>query len=484
MSAVVKRIKNYVGGKLHSSPTAETDRIINPWTEQVAYEVELATPEFLDTVLTTARSSFEEHRSLPAHQRAEWLHAAADAITQGSEELAELLIESIGKPRKAALVEVRRSAAVFRLVAEELTRLGGETLPLDALPGVSDVFSFTTREPFGVAALITPFNAPLNLLSQKLAPAIAMGNAVIIKPSTEGAAVTEKLITIIADHFPSGIINVISGDHEIVRQLVSSARVAVVSLTGGPVAGKAVLGAAGIKPVYLELGSNSPNIVLDDADLNDAATKISRAAFEASGQQCISAQRILVQESVWEQFLDLLGSATRNLVPGDPADAKTDLGPVVHARAARRHRELIASAQADGAELVVDGRSIDPNRPLLLGPTLIAKAGLDSAIMREEAFGPIAVVEPVADLDEAIAVANETAGLLQAACFTNDLSRSLEAARKIQAGSVWINEATRTRYDTYPFGGTGESGLGREGIRYAMEGFSQLKHIGIRAKQS
>jgi acyl-CoA reductase-like NAD-dependent aldehyde dehydrogenase len=265
---------------------------------------------------------------------------------------------------------------------------------------------------------------------------------------------------------------------------VASPRVSVVSLTGGIVAGKAVLQSAGIKPVHLELGSNSPNIVLDDADLAVAAAKISRAAFEASGQQCISAQRILVQETVWDEFLAALKAATLELVAGDPSDASTDLGPVVHARAAKRHRELIAAAEASGAELVVDGRDADADHPLLLGPTLIAKAGLDSAVMCEEAFGPIAVVEPVASLEEAITIANSTGGLLQSACFTNDLSRSLQAVRGIEAGSVWINEATRTRYDIYPFGGTGESGLGREGIRYAMEGFSQLKHVGIRAGRS
>jgi acyl-CoA reductase-like NAD-dependent aldehyde dehydrogenase len=484
MSTASSRIAHSVGGERLSDSDSATDHIVNPWTGAVAYEVERGSADVIDGAIDAAFESFAANRRRPAHERAEWLRDAADAMMQAREDLTELLIETIGKPRKAASAEVARSAAVFRLAAEELTRLGGETLPLDALPGVDDVLSFTLRSPFGVAALITPFNAPLNLLSQKLAPAIAMGNAVVIKPSVEGAAVTARLIDAISDVFPVGLINVVSGNHEMVHRLVSSPRVTVVSLTGGIVAGKAVLASAGIKPVHLELGSNSPNIVLDDADLAAAATKISRAAFEASGQQCISAQRILVQETVVDEFLAALKAATLDLVVGDPSEASTDLGPVVHERAATRHRELIAAAEESGAQLVVDGRNIDPNHPLLLGPTLISGAGLDSAVMCEEAFGPIAVVEPVASLEDAIEIANSAGGLLQAACFTNDLSRSLRAVRDIEAGSVWINEATRTRYDIYPFGGTGESGLGREGIRYAMEGFSQLKHVGIKSGRS
>lgn len=478
------RIGFHIGGAPESDAAAQIRSIINPWTGGVAYDVEHVNEATLERAVATAHEAYVANRSRAAHERATWLRDAADAMLEVRGELTDILIETIGKPRKAANAEVGRSAAVLRLVAEELVRFGGETLPLDAIPGVSDVLSLTLREPFGVAALIAPFNAPLNLLTQKLAPAVAMGNAVVIKPSLEGAAVTDRYIAAIASAFPAGIVNVIGADHDAVHSLVSDPRVAVVSLTGGPVAGKAVLASAGLKPVHLELGSNSPNIVLDDADLDVAAEKISRAAFEASGQQCISAQRILVQKSVWEPFVEKMTAATRNLVIGDPADAATDVGPVVHERAATGHRRIIESSIASGATVLVDGRNVDPERPLLLGPTLLADAGTDSAVMCEEAFGPIAVVEPVDDLDEAIAIANSTGGLLQAACFTNDLTRSMRAARGIAAGSVWINEATRTRYDVYPFGGTGESGLGREGIRYAMEGFSQLKHVGIRAGRS
>lgn len=478
------RIGFHIGGAKTSDASATVRNIINPWTGGVAYEVEHADEATLEAAIAAAREAYVANRARPAHERAKWLRDAADAMLAVREELTDILVETIGKPRKAANVEVGRSAAVLRLVAEELVRFGGETLPLDAIPGVSDVLSLTLREPFGVAALVAPFNAPLNLLTQKLAPAIAMGNSVVIKPSLEGAAVTDRYITAIADVFPAGMINVIGAGHDIVHRLVSDDRIAVVSLTGGPVAGRAILSAAGLKPVHLELGSNSPNIVLDDADLNTAAEKISRAAFEASGQQCISAQRILVQRSIWEPFVERITAATRNLVVGDPSDSATDVGPVVHERAAAGHHRIIESSVAAGATLLVDGRNVDPERPLLLGPTLLAEAGVDSAVMCEEAFGPIAVVEPVDDLDEAIAIANSTGGLLQAACFTNDLTRSIRAARGIEAGSVWINEATRTRYDVYPFGGTGESGLGREGIRYAMEGFSQLKHVGIRAGRS
>jgi acyl-CoA reductase-like NAD-dependent aldehyde dehydrogenase len=455
----------------------------SPWDPDDVFDVAVANDDLVDEAVVTAAQAFERERATPAHARRAWLDAAADAVDSDAAALVDLLVRSIGKPRRAAEFEARRAAAFLRLCGEELGRSRGETLPADALPGVRDVWSFTTREPRGVAALITPFNAPLNLLAHKLGPAIAVGNAAVVKPSVEGAAVTERFIDLIGSVLPSGLLNMVNGGAEIARSLVAHDEVAVVSLTGGAVAGKSVLAAAGVKPVLLELGSNSPNIVLADADLAHAAAKVGRAAFEAAGQQCISAQRVLVERDVFDEFLLLFVNEARRLVTGDPAAAATDIGPVIHDRARARIESLIERTVAAGARAALDGRGADSQHPLVIGPTILVDPADNAEVMTEEVFGPVAAVSGVDDLDYAIGVANDAPGLLQAACFTTNLRSAFHAAGTLRAGSVWINEATRARLDTYPFGGTGRSGIGREGVRYAMDEMSQLKHVGIRLAQ-
>jgi glyceraldehyde-3-phosphate dehydrogenase (NADP+) len=252
--------------------------------------------------------------------------------------------------------------------------------------------------------------------------------------------------------------------------------VRAVSLTGGVAAGEAVLAAAGIKPTLLELGSNAPNIVCADADLGDAATRIAVAAFGASGQQCISAQRVIVERAVLEPFLELFVAAASALTVGDPSDRATDLGPVVNERARQRVQTHVDDAVARGASLALDGRG----DTLMLGPSIVVDPPPDAMLMREEVFGPVAAVVGARDFDHAIELANDSELGLQAACFTSSLANAMRAGEELQAGSVWINEATRFRLDTYPFGGFGKSGIGREGVRYAMEALSQLKFIGLR----
>lgn len=455
------------------------DIAINPWTGDEVWSRIADTDADIDAVIDRAHRAFLATRRDSGLSRAQRLRSAADAVSDDRAALVELLVRCIGKPVRAANVEVTRTVEVLRLSAEEIARATGETLPLDAVANGQGRWGLTFREPYGVAALVTPFNAPLNLLAQKLAPALACGNTVVVKPSVEGAAVTERLLHTLTTCFTEDAIQVVHGGPDQVRALVADSRVRVVSLTGGSAAGEAVLAAAGIKPVHLELGSNSPNIVLADADLESAAKQIARAAFEASGQQCISAQRIIVAESIAEQFTAALCDEAAAMVVGDPNDEKTDVGPVVHTRSARRIAAMIADAEKRGARVVLDGRTHSADNERLIGPTIVADSPATASVRCEEAFGPVAVIIPVADLDEAVAVANDVPGLLQASCFTRDLSAAMQAADLIWAGTVWINEATRFRLDIYPFGGTGTSGLGREGIKYAMEAFSQTKFVGV-----
>jgi glyceraldehyde-3-phosphate dehydrogenase (NADP+) len=336
----------------------------------------------------------------------------------------------------------------------------------------------TFREPLGVVAAITPFNAPINLLMQKLAPALAMGNAVIVKPAPETAVVTLQIIEAIAPALPSGLVGVVCGGADVGGYLVSHPETAAVSLTGGVAAGRAVMRSAGIKPVLLELGANAPNIVLADADVDDAAKRIAHASFGASGQQCISAQRVLVEEAVFAVFLDRYVEEANRMKVGDPRLDETDIGPMVHQAARDRVIGLINDAERKGGRLEIDGR----RDGLYLEPTIIVNPRGDARILSEEAFGPVTVVVPVSDLHHAIRVANSVDLGLQAACFTNDLSKAMHVARELRTGSVWINEASRFRLDTYPFGGVGSSGIGREGVRYAMEELSYLKFVGIRPR--
>jgi acyl-CoA reductase-like NAD-dependent aldehyde dehydrogenase len=435
-----------------------------------------ASQDDIDATVEQAREAVRRNASAPAHVRAGWLRDAAAAFDAHVDIFVDSLIRSLGKPRRYAEAEARRGSDMLTRCAAELSSLGGETLPLDAVPGGEHRTGMTWREPLGVVAAVTPFNAPINLTMQKVAPALAMGNAVIVKPAPEAAIVVLQIAQALNEALPSGLLTVLCGGPDIVLGLARHRLVDAVSLTGGSAAGEAVLREAGIKPVLLELGSNAPNIVLRDADLTDAAARITAASFGASGQQCISTQRILAEEVVHDEFLAMFVNAAKQLVVGDPAEQATDVGPMIHTRSRDRVTELIDDAERRGATIALDGRADS----LYLGPTIIVGPPPGARLLQEEVFGPVVVVQPARDLDHALELANSVDLGLQAACFTSDLDKAFVAARGIRAGSVWINEATRFRLDTYPFGGVGRSGLGREGVRYAMEELSRVKFVGLR----
>jgi acyl-CoA reductase-like NAD-dependent aldehyde dehydrogenase len=430
----------------------------------------------VDHAVRAAHRAFRDHRRTPGHERAGWLHAAADELANAADELVDLLVTTLGKPRSASGFEVRRGPELLHRCAEEIGRFGGANLPLDGTPGGEGHWGVTRREPYGVVGAITPFNAPVNLMLQKVAPALAVGNAVVVKPAPEGAVVALRVAELVAAHVPPDLVHVVSGDAATALALARHPLVRVVSLTGGVAAGEAVLAAAGVKPTLLELGSNAPNLVCADADLDDAASRIAVAAFGASGQQCISAQRVIVEQPVLDHFLELFVAAAAKLRVGDPDDPATDLGPVVHERARERVLGHLDDAISRGARLVLDGRS----DTLFLGPSIVVDVPAEARLMTEEVFGPVAAVVPARDLDHAIAIANDSELGLQAACFTRSLANAMRAGEELHAGSVWINESTRFRLDTYPFGGYGKSGIGREGVRDAMEALSQVKFIGLR----
>jgi acyl-CoA reductase-like NAD-dependent aldehyde dehydrogenase len=451
--------------------------IHNPWTGQVAFTVKPSGQRQLNQAVQTAKSAFHNFVKTPAYQRAAWLKGAAAAMEKEAGTIVEATISHIGKPRRAAEMEVRRSIAFIRACAEHLHHHRGEVVPLDMVPAGSGLFGFTRRVPYGVVAAITPFNAPSNLLVQKLAPALITGNAVIIKPCLEGTRIAQ----IIAEAFraggtPGGLVQVVPGDREEALGLAGHPDVDVVTLTGGTAAGDALARAAGAKKFIGELGGNSPNIVLADADIEDAVKRIVPSSFEASGQQCISTQRIVIEAPVFETFLAGFTAETQKLKVGDPTLADTDLGPVVSARAARRIREMIDDARDRGCRIIASG----PSKDCVIYPTIIVDPPEGTRLIHEEVFGPVAVVMRAADIDDAIRIANDCEFGLQGSCFTSSLSAAFRMSEEIRVGSLWINEASRFRLDNYPFGGVGRSGVGREGLPYALEEYTQPKFTGIR----
>jgi acyl-CoA reductase-like NAD-dependent aldehyde dehydrogenase len=331
--------------------------------------------------------------------------------------------------------------------------------------------------PYGVVAAITPFNAPINLLVQKVAPALAAGNAVVVKPHPAGTRTAQRVAKAFAEAgLPAGLFSVVTGDRAAATALVAHRRVMAVSVTGGTPAGDALARAAGAKKFVAELGANSANVVLADADVVDAAKRIAAAAFEASGQQCVSAQRVIVEAPVYEAFVNAFVDAAKALKVGDPAEPETDIGPMVSLVSAKRVMEMVDDAVRRGGRLALAPARQD----CTVSPGIVLDATRGSQLWCDEAFGPVAVVERVKDAEEALAAANDSPFGLQGSVFTRSLKWAMRFSQDFDAGAVWVNEASRFRLDIYPFGGSKNSGFGREGVRYAIDELSQVKFTGLR----
>lgn len=451
--------------------------IRNPWTGDVAFTVDAAGVDGVENAARAAADAFQRHLKTPTHQRAAWLQSAAAELDKIKSDIVDATIAHIGKPRRAAEMEVGRSIAFIRACAQHVHGMSGEVVPLDTVPAGKGLLGFTRRVPYGVVAAITPFNAPSNLLVQKLAPALVTGNAVIIKPCLEGTQIAQLIAkAFIAGGVPNGLVQVIPGDRDEAQALAAHPAVSVVTLTGGTAAGDALARAAGAKRFLGELGGNSPNIVLADANIDDAVARILPSSFEASGQQCISTQRIIVEAPIFDRFLERFTAAARKLRVGDPNLPETDLGPVVSVRAAKRIEDMIDDARSRGCQVITAAAS----RDCVIHPTIVVNPPSGTRLIREEVFGPVVVVMKAEDISDAIRIANDCEFGLQGSCFTSNLANALRMSEEINVGSLWINEASRFRLDNYPFGGVGRSGVGREGLPYALEEYTQVKFTGIR----
>ena len=453
--------------------------LLNPFTLAPAFEVSDASDRVVDDAVRAADRAYRAHRRETAGERSSWLERCARALDDDQAALVDLLISDIGKPRRVARIEVQRSSSFVRLCAAQTLLLETSTPTLDATAAGKDHIGFVRRVPYGVVAAITPFNAPVNLMLQKVAPALAAGNAVVAKPHPAGARIATRVAQLFAAAgLPSGLFNVLVGDRAPATALVSNRLVSVITFTGGCAAGDALARAAGAKKFVAELGSNSANIVLKDADLKDAAVRIASAAFEASGQQCVSAQRVIVEHDVVDAFLDYFVAAAAALKVGDPDDETTDVGPVISQESANRIERMLGESVTAGGHYLLALKRSD----CTIHPVIVMGADQSAPIWRDEVFGPAVTVHIADSAQHALDLANDSPFGLQGALFTASLDQALWFSQRFDVGSLWVNQPSRFRLDVLPFGGVKQSGFGREGVRYAIEEMSQLTFTGMRMR--
>ena len=434
----------------------------------------------VDAALEAARRGAAAMAEMPAHRRAAILGRAAELIRERSEDLALLLAAEAGKALKFARAEVDRAGWTFQTASEEARRLHGETIPLDGLPAGEGYFGFYTRRPVGVIAAISPFNFPLNLVAHKVAPALAAGNGVVLKPATTTPLSAVKLCEILIEAgLPPGAINLLVGSGATVGEwMVSDSRVDKVTFTGSPAVGRRITQIAGIKKITLELGNTSPVIVAPDADLAYAAKRCAVGAYYNSGQVCISVQRIYSQRPVYDSFTDSFIRASEAMVVGDPLDDRVDVGPMIDVREAERIEGWVKEAQAGGARVLTGGKRDGG----VYWPTVLTDVSPEMKVVAEEAFAPIASVIACDDFEEALRQADATEFGLQVGVFTRDIGRVLQAVRRLNFGGVIINDTPAFRVDHMPYGGNRQSGLGREGVRFAMEEMTNIQLVAIRTE--
>lgn len=441
-------------------------------------EVEETPVAEIGAVLERAQAAARMMGNLTRDERAQILFAGSRGLLANQEDFARTIALESGKPLREARTEVERAAGTLWASGEEAHRLAGEEIPLDAAPNGKGRLGYTMRQPVGVVAAITPFNFPLNLSMHKVGPAIAAGNAVVHKPASATPLSALKAAALLNDcGLPKDALQVVVGPGgELGRALVEAPAARLVSFTGSAAVGRQLAGLAGLKKVTLELGNNSAVVVLEDADLAMAAEACAAGAYVNSGQTCISVQRVLVASAVLPEFLERFTERARALRLGHPLEPETEISSLIEETEAQRVQGWIGEAVRQGARLVSGGG----RSRATLQPTVLEGVRSESAVWRDEVFGPVACVNGFASLDQAIAMVNDSRYGLQAGVFTNRLDAALRCLREIEAGSVLINDSSNYRVDLMPYGGRKESGLGKEGPRYAVAEMSETKMISLR----
>jgi len=452
--------------------TARTTPIFNPFTGERIAEVCQAGEEEVESAIQAAVSAFTKTRRLPSHVRAAALNAIAGGLSSRRDEVARTITLEAGKAITDATREVGRAIQTFTIAAEEAKRIGGDVVPLDLAPGMESYVGITRRFPIGPVLGITPFNFPLNLVAHKVAPCLAAGNPIVIKPAPQTPLTALMLGEILLETpLPPGSLSVLPCDNSLAEKMVKDDRFSLLSFTGSAPVGWMLKAKSGKKRVVLELGGNAGVIVEPDADLEFAAQRCVSGGFGYSGQTCISVQRVFAHEAIYEHFLDLLVSRVQSLQTGDPTDQATVVGPVIDQGAARRIEDWVSEAVSLGAHV----RSGGKRSGVMIDPTVLTEVTSSMKVSREELFGPVVTVTPYRRFEDALAALNQSAYGLQAGVFTRDIEKVFLAYRDLQVGTVLANEIPTFRADQMPYGGVKDSGLGREGVRYAIEEMTELK---------
>ena len=440
--------------------------------------VPTARKEDVDAAIDSAERAEDVMADMPAYKRAEILLKTAALLRERSDDLAKTIAAEAGKALKFARAEVERAISTFTIAAEEAKRLHGETIPLDAVPTGEGYFGFWIRRPVGVIAAISPFNFPLNLVAHKVAPALASGNTLVLKPASTTPLAAVKLCQILMEAgLPAGAINLVVGSGGTVGEwLVTDPRVDKITFTGSPDVGRHILSVAGIKKVTLELGNTSPVVVAPDADLDFVAKRCAVGAYYNSGQVCISVQRIYSEKNVYEPFSEKFVKATQAMVVGDPLDERVDVGPMIDSKEVDRIEQWITEAQTSGAKVLTGGR----REGTVYYPTVLADVQDEMKVVAEEVFAPVASIISSDDFESALKQANDTKFGLQVGVFTNDVNRVFKAVKRLNFGGVIVNDTPNFRADHMPYGGNRQSGLGREGVRFAMEDMTNIQMVAIR----
>jgi len=440
--------------------------------------VPTARKEDVDAAIDSAERAEDVMADMPAYKRAEILLKTAALLRERSDDLAKTIAAEAGKALKFARAEVERAISTFTIAAEEAKRLHGETIPLDAVPAGEGYFGFWIRRPVGVIAAISPFNFPLNLVAHKVAPALASGNTLVLKPASTTPLAAVKLCQILMEAgLPAGAINLVVGSGGTVGEwLVTDPRVDKITFTGSPDVGRHILSVAGIKKVTLELGNTSPVVVAPDADLDFVAKRCAVGAYYNSGQVCISVQRIYSEKNVYEPFSEKFVKATEAMVVGDPLDERVDVGPMIDSKEVDRIEQWITEAQTSGAKVLTGGR----REGTVYYPTVLADVQDEMKVVAEEVFAPVASIISSDDFESALKQANDTKFGLQVGVFTNDVNRVFKAVKRLNFGGVIVNDTPNFRADHMPYGGNRQSGLGREGVRFAMEDMTNIQMVAIR----
>ena len=468
-------------GKVYMGSNEEARLVLSerrsPYDNQVVSLAPVCTVEDTERALKIAERASKVTAKSPLHQRVAWLEDVADKLREYREDMAMTLVNEVAKPLAFARVEVDRCIETIEITAKELIALHGETIPTDIAPSGKKTIAYFSRVPVGVVACITPFNFPLNLVAHKIAPALGAGNAVVLKPTPEAPLTAYKLakLFISSEYAIKDALSVVYGDVEVGSTLVKSMIPRVLSFTGSVPVGNIITQQAGIKKVSLELGGNAATYIDTSADIEYAASRCAFGAFVNSGQVCISLQRIYVHTAVYDEFATTLARETKTLKVGSPYEEDTFMGPLIDKEALERAKAWVASAQEEGATLLTGGEVVDGS----FTPTVMTDVTDEMKIVCEEVFAPIVSLVRVDSYYEAIRKMNDSPYGLQFSIFTNDLKLTQRFIEDAQCGGVVINDIPTLRFDVQPYGGSKLSGVGREGPKWALEEFTEIKSVVI-----